>query len=116
MKVRRLLQGLLLLAGMGCSEYQTEPLPLQVTVKADKLETVPGDSVSFELTGQGGVLTRFFVVWGDGTTVEAPTFNARTATVRLRHAYAAAGMYEMNATLHDESAGSKTSGVTIRIR
>jgi hypothetical protein len=115
MKVRRLLQGLLL-ASIGCSAYETEPLPLEVTVRADKLETVPGDSVSFELTGQGGTLTHFFVVWGDGTTVEAPTFNARTATVRLRHAYSASGLYDMKATLHDQAAGSKTSGVTIRIR
>src|SRR5688572_17599488 len=115
MKLQALLLALTL-TGLACSSYGSEPLPLAITIQADKLETAPGDSVSFQFTAQGGRLELLRVTWGDGSTFEESALSARTMTRRVKYAYSAAGMYEVTAYINDAFAGQKTATQSIRIR
>ena len=106
----------LTLTGLACSSYGSEPLALDVKISADKLDTVAGDSITFEFNAQGGRLENLRVDWADGTTLDESALSARTMIRRVKHAYGTAGTFEVRATIHDSFAGQKTSSLTIRVR
>jgi hypothetical protein len=113
------LQALILmftLTGLACSTYGSEPLPLTVTVNADKVDTVRGDSVSFQIVAQGGRLDLLRVEFGDGSFFDESTLSARTVSRRVKYAYADTGSFVVKATIHDAFAGQKQSTLNIRIR
>jgi hypothetical protein len=115
--MRALLAFLLLGTLLGaCDPYETEPLPLDITVSAERTQAAPGDSILFEINAQGGSLLGIDLVWGDGQTRAIQTVGAQTANVRQRHAYAQPGVYDMSASVSDAEAGSKTATLSIRIQ
>ena len=115
MKLQALLLALTM-TGLACSSYGSEPLALDVRIAADKVDTVSGDSISFEFNAQGGRLETLRVDWGDGTTLDESALSARTMLKRAKHAYGATGTFEVKATIHDSFAGQKTSSLSVRIR
>ena len=106
----------LTLTALACSSYGAEPLALDVRIAADKLDTVSGDSISFEFNAQGGRLEALRIDWGDGTALDESALSARTMLKRVKHAYGATGTFEVKATIHDSFAGQKTSSLSVRIR
>ena len=107
---------LAMLALLACSSVTTEPLPLAITISADKLATTVGDSILFDVQAQGGVLVGVGVDYGDGQGYGVETQGARTARARLRHAYAQPGVYGVSATVTDAAAGQKSAALTVTIR
>ncbi|MEX2284081.1 MAG: hypothetical protein WEE89_16460 [Gemmatimonadota bacterium] len=108
MKLRALIL-MFTLTGLACGTYGSEPLPLTITVNADKLETVPGDSVSFQIVAQGGRLDMLRIDWGDGSSLDESALSARTLSRRVKHAYESTGTFEVKATISDSFAGQKAA-------
>jgi hypothetical protein len=100
----------------ACGSYTVEPLPLEITLTADKLTTVPSDSINFEIRAQGGVLLGLSIEWGDGNSRELDLNGARTVTANLRHAYQQSGVYQVSAAVDDAAAGEETAMLTVTIQ
>jgi hypothetical protein len=116
MKLRFLLAALTL-GTLSCANYDTlEPLPLQVTITADKLDTVVGDSILFEVNSQGGALLSLVLNYGDTQIFEQGAFGARTIGFKKKHAYLAAGTYQVRALVNDADAGQKSTSINVQIR
>jgi hypothetical protein len=105
----------LALAASGCGIDAAEPLPLDITIAADKLTTAPADSITFEIRAQGGNLLGISVEWGDGTSYVLPTGGARTAQSRVRHAYEDSGVYQVSAAADDATGSRKSVALNITI-
>ena len=112
----RSLLPILALAVLGaCSSESLAPLPLKVVIEANRITAAPGDSITFEVTAQGGHVIGIVATYGDGTSDQVATFGARTARVTFRHAFSAPGMYQVQATVTDAAAGMKDASVEIRV-
>lgn len=99
----------------ACSAETLAPLPLAISIDASRTTAAPGDSVSFEVIAQGGQLIGITVTYGDGTEDQFATGGARTARVTFRHAFPAAGTYQVRATVTDAVAGEKDAAMEIRV-
>jgi hypothetical protein len=106
----------LAIAGSGCAINAVEPLPLAITINADKLTTVPADSITFDIRAQGGNLLGISVEWGDGTSYVQPTSGARTVRSRVRHAYEHSGVYQVSAAVDDAAGGRKLAALDVTIQ
>jgi hypothetical protein len=93
-----------------------EPLPLNIGIEASQTTAAPGDPINFLVSAQGGDLLGVETDYGDGSAERYATGGARTARVTFRHAYAAAGTYEVRATVTDARAGTKDATVAVTIR
>ena len=112
--MRRLLCFALALLG-ACSGETLAPLPLQIGIEASRMTAAPGDSISFQVTAQGGQLVGIVTAYGDGTEDQFGTGGARTARVTFRHAFTSPGTYEVRATVTDAVAGPKDASVSLRV-
>jgi hypothetical protein len=116
-KLRLLAAIALTLALVACEADTLEPLPLDITMSADKLTTVPADSITFNIKAQGGLLRTIGIEWGDGTSYMVQLGGARTAELnRLRHAYQQSGVYQVSAAVDDAAAGQKTATLSVTIQ
>ena len=112
--VRHLFVFVLVLLG-ACTSESLAPLPLKVAIEASRITAAPGDSITFEVTAQGGQVIGLTTTYGDGTSDQVATFGARTARVTFRHAFSAPGTYQVQATVTDAVAGMKDASVEIRV-
>ena len=112
--MRRLLFLALVILG-ACSGESLAPLPLDIVIEASRITAAPGDSISFQVTAQGGQLIGIITTYGDGTEDQFGTGGARTARVTFRHAFSAPGTFEVQATVTDGRAGEKAASVEIRV-
>ena len=99
---------------IACSD-SLEPLPFTMGLEASAATTVPGDSLTFTVSAQGGSLIGVDIDFGDGNVDQYATAGARTARVLFRHAYTAAGTYTVRATAHEALEGQKDATVEIRV-
>jgi hypothetical protein len=112
----RTLVGALLLAGaMSCSVDPIEPLPLDLTIEANRTTAAPGDTVTFVADAQGGSLIGIEINYGDDSSDLFSTAGARTAHVTFRHAYQQPATYTVRVIVTDASAGQKEATVEIRV-
>jgi hypothetical protein len=102
------------LAG-ACAESTLEPLPLDITVAANKTTTVPGDTIVFVATVQGGSLLGLNVDYGDGAVDTYGTSGARTGKVSFHHAFSSRGTFTTRISVTDAVAGVKDASIQIRV-
>lgn len=114
--MRRTLLGLLFLVGLAaCGDGTLDPLPLEITLQANRTTAAPGDEITFVVTAQGGTLLGVSIDYGDASTAMYGAAGARTAHVTFNHAYQAAGTYQVLARVTDATAGEKDAMVEIRV-
>jgi hypothetical protein len=109
---------ILLLVGMllgSCERYSTAPLPLGVSVQADRTTAAPGDSIQFEVRAQGSSLLGIEISFADGDTVFIAAMGAQTVRALQRHAYDNAGVYDVTAVATEATSVSRSATVTVRI-
>ena len=99
---------------MACGSSDLQPLPLNVTLTADKTTAAVGDSIGFIVEGQGGSLFGFEVIFGDNTTTLIDARGARTVRATFKHAYKASGSYVVSVTLTDVQ-GTKDASLQIAV-
>lgn len=114
--LRVVVRSLLLIGAAACGDGSLEPLPLSITVEASRVAAAVGETVEFVVSAQGGMLIGVEIDYADGASEERGTSGARTARVTFRHAYAAAGTYEVRATVTDAVAGTRDASVEVRVQ
>ncbi len=113
---RNALSCLAIVIGLAaCSPSTLEPLPLDIGVEASRTTAVLGDSITFVVSAQGGILVGVEIAYGDTTTEQFGTSGARTARVTFRHAYQQRGTFTVRAVVTDAVAGQKEATTEIRI-
>jgi hypothetical protein len=100
---------------LGCGESTLAPLPLDITVSANRTTAAPGDTIVFLATIQGGSLLGLDADYGDTSTDLYGTSGARTGKVTFRHAYTARGTFTAKITLTDATLGQKSASVDIHV-
>jgi hypothetical protein len=116
-RMQRALRRSLLLVGLvACGDASLDPLPLEISIQASRATAAPGVPISFVVTAQGGDLLGVEIDYGDDTTDQYGAGGARTARVTFSHAFAAAGVYQVRATVTDAVAGLRDAVVEIRIQ
>jgi hypothetical protein len=100
---------------VACGQSRLEPLPLEIKIETSRTTAAPGDTITFVVVAQGGVLLGIDVDYGDAGKDQYGTAGARTARVTFRHAYTSRGTYPMNAMVTDGTAGQKKATVDIHI-
>ena len=115
---RTILSGLLgsLLCVMACGDGSLDPLPLEITLTSSRTTAAPGDVIEFVVTAQGGGLVGVTIAFGDGSGDQFGTGGARTARVPFSHAFSVAGVYQVQATVTDATAGSRAAGVAVTVQ
>lgn len=114
--MRRFLVCAVVAAIAGCGDAGVSPQELTIALQANPLVAAVGDSVSFVATARGTGLFGVEMVYGDGTSEAYNTAGARDAQITFRHAFAAAGTYQVQATATDSRAGSRTASVSVTIQ
>ncbi len=99
----------------ACSPSTLEPLPLDIGVEANRTTAAVGDSITFVVTAQGGVLVGVEIDYGDSITDQFGTSGARTARVTFRHAYQQRGTFTVRAVITDAAAGQKEATTAVRV-
>ena len=99
----------------ACSAETLAPLPLSVSIEASRRTASAGESITFEVTAQGGQLIGITTAYGDGTEDQYGTGGARTARVTFRHSFSTPGTYQVRATVTDALAGLKEASVEVRV-
>ena len=113
---RSLLACLLPVALLGCGDGSLDPLPLDITMEANRATTGPGQPVEFVVTARGGNIVGLEIDYGDGAIDQRGASGARTARVTFEHSYVAVGTYQVRATVFDAVAGSKDANVDVRVQ
>ena len=114
--MRRLLVAPLLIAALAaCGDVTLAPLPFQVGLEASRIMTVPGDTITFSVTAQGGSLFGVEMDYGDGVVEPYGTSGARTARVTFRHSFKLKGTYTVSVTATDATAGQKQAAVEVKV-
>ncbi len=99
----------------ACTPGTLEPLPLDIGVTANRTTAAVGDSITFVVTAQGGILVGVEIDYGDGIVEQFGTSGARTAQVTFRHAYQLSGTFTVRAVVTDAEAGQKDATTEVRI-
>ena len=99
----------------ACGPEALAPLPFEVSMSASTTTPARGASVTFVVKAQGGSLLGVEVAYGDGATELFATSGARTASVSFQHAFVDPGMYAVEATVTDATAGVKTAVVSVTV-
>jgi len=105
----------LLAVASACSTEPLEPLPLDVTIAANRTTAAPGDTITFVTDAQGGSLVGVQVDYGDDTADSFATAGARTAHVTFKHAYSQRATYTVRVVVTDALAGQKEASVQVRV-
>lgn len=113
--MHRLLPVLALVFLAGC-DLTSPAQQLLITLEATPPTAAVGDSISFVANAQGSGLFGVEIVYGDGTSETYNTAGARTAQITFRHAYQAAGTYQVQATATDSRAGSRSATLSVAIQ
>ena len=100
----------------ACGDGSLDPLPLSITLELSRTSAAPGEPVQFVANAQGGTLLGISIDYGDGSTDEFATGGARTARRTFSHAFAAAGVYQVRATVSDAATGSQHADAQITIQ
>lgn len=88
-------------AGCGITDVG-EPLTIEVT--ADPPSASVGDTIRFDVSGSGALMSGFRMEYDDGSEPdEFVTGGSNSATTTFTHGYADAGTYEAVATIFDSS-------------
>ena len=103
----------MLVGVVSCGTKGLEPLPLDISVTANKTTVGTGEAVSFVATAQGGGLVAIAMNYGDTNAEQFSAGGARTARITFSHAFAAVGTYQVRATVTDVEAGEKSATVDI---
>ncbi|MGQ0641782.1 MAG: PKD domain-containing protein [Gemmatimonadaceae bacterium] len=112
----RLFVGAFLLVGViACSTKPLEPLPLEITIAANRTTAAPGDTITFVTDAQGGSLVGVEIDYGDTATDAFATGGARTARVTFRHAFQQRANYTVRVVVTDALAGQKEASVEVRV-
>jgi hypothetical protein len=102
--------------GLGaCGTYSLEPLPLSVGVEANRLTAVPGDTITFTVSAEGGTLFGVDIDFADGSSDTRVTSGARTARVTFKHAYLTTGDFQVLASATDAGQGTKSATIQILV-
>ena len=112
---RRLIAAAAFAGLAGCGDG-LGPVLLEVSVTASPSTAAPGEEISFVVNARGGNLFGVEINYGDGGSDLYPAAGARTARVTFRHAYIAAGVYQVRASAVDAVAGSKDAEIEIRVQ
>jgi len=99
----------------GCLGAKLEPLPLDVTLQANKQTASVGDTIAFQTNAQGSSLFGVAVDFGDSRTATYDAQGARTVKIVFSHAYDASGTYLVRATATDQTLGSKDASLQIAV-
>jgi len=99
----------------ACTPATLEPKPLDIGVEANRTTTVPGDTLTFVVSAQGGTLAGIEIDFGDNILDQFGTGGARTARVTFRHAYLERGSYTVRAIVTDAAAGQKQATIEVRV-
>jgi hypothetical protein len=100
----------------ACGDGSLEPLPLDITLEANRTAAAPGQTIAFVVNAQGGNLVGIEIDYGDGVTGQRAASGARTARITFEHTYAVAGVYEVRATVTDAVAGTKDAVIEVRVQ
>jgi hypothetical protein len=92
-----------------------EPLPLGVTIAADKPIAAAGDTIRFTVNAQGGYIVNTLIDYGDMTNDALQTDPSRTAETHFNHVYVAPGDYSVSATVDDAVAGRASTAMQVTI-
>ena len=109
----RVAAGLFVLGITACIEA-LHPLPLDISLDASRTAPAVGDTVNFLVTTQGGNLLGINMDYGDNSGDQFGLAGARTAKVTFRHVFAAAGSYQVQATVTDATTTEKSATVQIQ--
>ncbi|HEY7566168.1 MAG TPA: PKD domain-containing protein [Gemmatimonadaceae bacterium] len=113
---RNSLSCLAILIGLAaCAPATLEPKPLDIGVEADRTTAAMGDTLTFVVSAQGGVLVGVEIDYGDSNLDQFGTAGARTARVTFRHAYSQPGTYTVKAVVTDAAAGQKQATIEVRV-
>jgi PKD repeat protein len=116
-RMRQALLGSLLLVGLAaCGDASLDPLPLQISVEANRTTAAPGDAIDFVVNAQGGQLVGVTIDFGDNSGEQFGTGGARTARITFTHTYSATGTYQVRATVTDALAGEKEAAIEVLVR
>jgi hypothetical protein len=115
MLLKSVVRSLVLVGLVACGDGSLDPLPLSITLEASRITAAPGQSIAFVVTAQGGSLVGITIDYGDESGDQRNTSGARTARVTFSHAFSAAGVYQVRATVIDAMAGAKDAGVEIHV-
>ena len=99
----------------SCTPATLEPKPLDIGVEVNRTTTVPGDTLTFVVSAQGGTLVGVEIDYGDNVLDQFGTAGARTARVTFRHAYVERGSYTVKAVVTDAAAGQKQATIEVRV-
>jgi len=99
----------------ACGETTLEPLPLSIDLQANRTSATPGDTIQFVVRAEGGTLLGIDMDYGDGETAQLGTSGARTARATFSHVYLTKGSFQVQSTITDASAGSKSAGIVIAV-
>lgn len=114
--MQRILLCLAALVGVAsCTAATLDPKPLDVRIEASRTTAVIGDTLTFVVTAQGGVLVGVEIQYGDSNGDQFGTAGARTARISFRHAYQQIGTYTVRAVVTDAAAGQKEATTEVRV-
>jgi hypothetical protein len=112
---RKLIYGGLAVLAAACIE-PSEPLPLAITITADRSTIVAGDSVRFEVRSQGTALIELEVIYGDGDSYQTELADVRTADASLRHIYETAGTFNVVAMVTQRNGDARQASVQVEVQ
>jgi hypothetical protein len=113
--MRTYLAALFIVAAAGCSTDPIEPLPLDLTVEANRATAAPGDTITFVTNAQGGSLVGVEIDYGDNSTDSFATGGARTARITFRHAYQQRASFTVRAVVTDAVAGTREATIAVTV-
>lgn len=88
-----------LVAAAACLDSATGTRPLGVTISASPTSVLVGDTVQFDVTGQGTNVVAIIVAFGDGAA-DTLTYPAAVEVIDItKHAYDTPGSYEAVGTV-----------------
>jgi hypothetical protein len=113
MLAHRSLFAAILFAAAGCADPTLPPLPLEIGLQVSRTTTVPGDTLNFLVTTQGGSLIDVAIEFADGSSDNFAAGGARTARITFRHAYIVTGTFQVKAVVQDALAGLKEATIQV---
>jgi len=104
------------LVAWGCSDITvTGAKPLTFTLDADRTSAPTGVEIEFRFEATGSYLNGVILQYGDGAGDSIPMNGAQTASGHRRHAYDAAGQYQVIGVLEDASEGMRSDTLLVDI-
>ena len=103
----------LVLCLAACRQSTAPPVPVLVTLEANRTVSTRGDTVTFSVNATGNNLVGVVIDFGDTALDQYATSGASTARVTFKHAYDATGNFTVRAVVTDALMGEKEATVAI---